>query len=112
MRVLLDESIPRRLRDHLRDHQVTTVRERGWGGLDDGPLLAAAAPFFDALITADQKLPYQQNLASFDLGVLILVAKTNRLVDYVPLLPRIQQALEGIEAGQAVRVSSPIGSRR
>ena len=106
MRVLLDESIPRRLKNELAGHEVVTVTEQGWRSKDNGDLLAAASPLFDALVTADQKLQYQQNLARFDLGIIVLVAHKNRLVDYLPLVPRILESLDGIQSGQVIRVSA------
>ena len=49
MRLLLDESVPVRLREHLAAHQVATVAEMGWGGSTNGALLALASQSFDAL---------------------------------------------------------------
>ena len=66
MRLLLDESVPARLRQALPNHEVKTVVEMGWGGIKNGNLLALAAASFDAFITVDKNLPYQQNL--FDLA--------------------------------------------
>lgn len=53
MRLLLDESLPRRLRDHVPDHKVSTVIDMGWGGTKNGGLLGRAATEFDAFIAAD-----------------------------------------------------------
>ena len=105
MRLLLDESVPRELRDHLAEYDVTTVQEEGWQGKSNGELLGLAAPHFDVLITADQNLPYQQNLAGFELGVIVLVARRNRLVDYLPLLPHLTEALTRVQPGEALRVA-------
>jgi len=63
MRPLLDESVPKRLRLHLPNHDVKTVVEMGWGSVKNGALLALAAPHFDAFVTVDKNQPYQQNLA-------------------------------------------------
>ena len=106
MRVLLDESIPRRLGKELTRHQVATVTEQGWQSKDNGELLALASPSFDVLVTADQKLQHQQNLSRFDLGVIVLVAYKNRLVDYLPLVPEIREALRTIRSGEVVRLSA------
>ncbi len=105
MKVLLDESIPRDLRDHLPDHDVTTVRDTGWQGKSNGELLELASPHFDVLITADQNLPHQQNLAGFDVGVVVLVAQRNRLLEYLPLLPLLRTELARVQPGEAVRVA-------
>lgn len=63
MRILLDHGVPARLRDSLRDHTVATAYEMGWAGLDNGTLLISTEAAFDALVTRDQNLRYQQNLA-------------------------------------------------
>ena len=58
MRLLLDESVPGRLRGALPNHQVRTVVEMGWSGVKNGKLLALAANDFDAFITVDKNLAY------------------------------------------------------
>ena len=62
MRILLDESLPRRLIGELPGHTVSTVTENVWSALENGELLRAAAGSFDVFLTADQNLEYQQNL--------------------------------------------------
>lgn len=54
MRLLLDESIPRKLRQHLPGHDVNTVVKIGWSGVKNGALLALAAVDFDAFLTVDK----------------------------------------------------------
>ena len=39
MRVLLDECVPRALRNDIPGHDVKTVAEAGWAGLKNGELL-------------------------------------------------------------------------
>ena len=106
MRVLLDESIPRRLKNELAGHDVAPVTEQGWRAKDNGELLAVASPVFDVLVTADQRLQYQQNLTRFGLGIIVLVAYKNRLPDYLPLVPKLLEALASIQPGQVVRLSA------
>ena len=60
MHLLLDESVPHRLKRSLPGHAVRTVVEMGWGGIKNGELLARAADEFDALVTVDKTLQYQQ----------------------------------------------------
>jgi hypothetical protein len=62
MRVLLDECVPRALREELLEHGVTTVAEAGWAGVKNGVLLHLAAKQFDVFLTVDRKLEYQQKL--------------------------------------------------
>ncbi len=105
MRVLLDESLPQQLARELRGHEVQTVVHRGWAGLKNGELLPrAASEGFAAFVTADQNLEYQQNVARFGIGIVVLVARTNRLVHLLPLVPLILRALETLRPGELVRV--------
>lgn len=72
MKVLLDACVPRPLRKFLSDHTVQTAQEMGWGPLKNGALLQAAEPGFDAFLTSDQNLKYQQIVAGQRLAILVL----------------------------------------
>jgi hypothetical protein len=72
MRVLLDACTPRPLRDYLKDHAVHTAQEMGWGQLKNGDLLKEAEERFEALITTDQNLKYQQRIAGRKIAILVL----------------------------------------
>jgi predicted nuclease of predicted toxin-antitoxin system len=102
MRLLLDESVPARLRHHLPAHQVSTVREMGWAGSTNGILLARAARYFDVLITTDKNMQYQQNLSSLPITVVILAARSNATAALVPLMPRLEAALSGLPSRSLV----------
>ena len=106
MRLLLDESVPNRLRHSLPDHEVRTVVEMGWSGVKNGKLLALAASEFDVFVTVDKKLPYQQNLAALPIAVVVLDAASIELPALLPLMPRLEQALSSIKARTYVRVSA------
>ena len=84
MRLLLDEGVPRRLGHELVGHEVATVQQRGWGGISNGELLALAAPEFDVFVTVDQGIPFQQNLASLDIAIVSMVARSNDIADLRP----------------------------
>ena len=88
----------------LSEHEVFTVTKRGWSGIKNGKLLALAEAEFDVFLTVDQNLTYQQNLKSFNIGVVLLVARNNRLKTLLPLMPRVREALENIQAGDFIRV--------
>ena len=79
MRLLLDESIPVKLRRSLPNHDVRTVVEMGWSGVKNGELLAFAANEFDAFVTVDKNLPYQQNLTTLSVAVVVLDAASNEV---------------------------------
>jgi len=88
MKILFDQGTPVPLRNHLPGHTVETAYERGWGGLSNGELLARAeAEGFDALVTTDQNLRYQQNLAGRKIGVVVLMTTSwPRIKGHVDLI--------------------------
>jgi predicted nuclease of predicted toxin-antitoxin system len=105
VRVLLDEQLPRRLVRELTGHDVRTVQQQGWAGLTNGELLQrAAGAGFEVFLTADQNLQFQQNLARARLGVVVLVAPSNKPKDLLPLLPAALEAISRSRAGEVVRV--------
>jgi predicted nuclease of predicted toxin-antitoxin system len=104
MKVLLDECVPRKLRRELPEHEVFTVTERGWSGIKNGKLLALAEAEFDVFLTVDQNLKYQQNLKAFNIMVVLLVARNNRLKTLLPLMPEAKEVLENIKAGALIHV--------
>jgi hypothetical protein len=82
MRVLLDECIPRKLKTQLVGHNCSTVPEAGFAGKKNGELLKSAEHSgFEAFVTLDRGIEYQQNLAAYKLVVLLLRAKSSRLDD-------------------------------
>jgi hypothetical protein len=89
MRLLLDESVPKKLGFLLEPHFVRSAQSAGFAGLLNGDLLAAMKrDGFEVLITFDQNLPYQQNV-QLPVGVVVLQAKNNRVetaIQFVPLI--------------------------
>lgn len=103
-RVLLDECLPRDLKKSLEGHTVRTVPEAGWAGKENGELLALASGTFDLFVTVDRNLVSQQNIANLQIGVIVLMARGNRLVDLLPLVPALRNAVEATDRGQVVRL--------
>ena len=107
MRVLLDEQLPRELAHEITGHDVRTVQQQGWAGLRNGELLQRATDVgFEVFVTADQSLPFQQNLARYSLAVVVLVARSNSLRHLRPLVPRLVQAIPTTRPGQVERVEA------
>jgi hypothetical protein len=106
MRVLLDECLPRKLKRELSGHEVRTVPEAGWAGIKNGRLLRLAEVDFDVFVTIDNNLPFQQDLASFELGVVILNAPDNKLGSLQPLMPQVLIVLSVIQPGQVIEVAA------
>lgn len=105
MRLLLDESVPSRLRRSLPDHAVRTVVEMGWSGVKNGKLLALAADEFDAFITVDKNLAYQQNLATLPVAIVVLDAASNELPALLPLVPQLLRALSSMKPRTYVHIA-------
>lgn len=73
MNVLFDQGTPVPLRRHHHPHIVDTTAERGWSRLQNGELLSQAeAGGYDAFITTDTNLRYQQNLSRRNIRILVL----------------------------------------
>ncbi len=106
MRVLLDENVPQGLAALLTGHEVTTVGDQGWGGITNGELLARADGQFEALLTMDRLLPQQHNLSRFKFGVVLIRARSNRMVHLRPILPAILEGLSRVRSGTVTTVGA------
>jgi len=113
VRVLLDESVPRPLALLLQGYEVRTVTQMGWASVKNGELLRlAAAEGFGALVTADRSFEFQQDVARSGLGLIVLVARSNKIEDIASLVPQILEGLAAIQAGHVVRVGTVHRRRR
>ena len=106
MRVLLDEQVPVGLAALLPGHDVKTVTGMGWSGVKNGELLRRAAGHFEAFVTMDRNLEFQQNLGHLPFGILLIRAPSNRLKDVVPLIPSILALLPSTAPGRVTRVGA------
>jgi hypothetical protein len=89
MRILIDENLPRKLAGYLVGHECRTVSECGWPGKRNGELLALAESLFDVLLTLDKSLPYQQDISSSKIAVLIVPARSQPYPRSAPFHPRM-----------------------
>ncbi|HXH39097.1 MAG TPA: hypothetical protein VNN08_10755 [Thermoanaerobaculia bacterium] len=106
-RVLFDEDMPRQLRRDLPEFEIRTVQEQGWSSIQNGELLRrASAAFFDVLVTADQRLQYQQNIAAFDIGVVVIVSIDTRLPNLRTALPQLRAAILSVARGSLAIVTA------
>jgi hypothetical protein len=88
MTLLFDQGVPVPLRKHLPEHRIDTAYERGWSELQNGMLLnAAERDGYQLLITTDQNLRFQQNLAGRRIAILVLLSTS---------WPRIQSKIDDI----------------
>jgi|SRR4051812_27416877 hypothetical protein len=94
MKLLLDENLPHALRGLLLGHDAYTVAYLGWSSTNDGPLLVrAAGDGFEAFLTLDNGVRYQQNLKTLPIAVVVLRSPSNDIDDLRPLIPDVLRAL-------------------
>ena len=79
---------------------MRTVPEAGWAALKNGELLARAEHGFEAFVTVDRKLPFQQDLSRFSIAVIVLRAPSNRVTDLRSLVPQLLAALPVAKRGE------------
>jgi hypothetical protein len=107
VRVLLDESVPRQLATELRGHDVETVVQVGWTGIQNGELLRRAAEAgFKVLVTMDRNLEHQQNISRASIGVLVVIARNSRIETVLPLASSISSALAQVRPGMVLHVGA------
>jgi predicted nuclease of predicted toxin-antitoxin system len=106
MKLLLDENLPHQLRPLLVGHEVFTVAYMKWAGIENGELLALAAQNgFDAFVTKDSGIRYEQNPAKLPCAVVILEAASNSIRDLRPLVPALLKILSALSPRSIIRVS-------
>jgi hypothetical protein len=108
MKLLLDENLPHQIRLELPGHEVFTAAYMGWSGIENGELLRSAAEAgFDALITNDRGLEYQQNPDTLPVAVVVILARANTLEAIRPMYAALLDALAQLRPRELVTVSAP-----
>ena len=104
MKLLIDENLPKILKQHFPEQDIFTVRDMGWQNKKNGKLLALMlATEFDVLVWFDKNLRHQQNFAKYPIAVLVLNAHGNAFPFLEPLIPYINEALsEALPLGATV----------
>jgi predicted nuclease of predicted toxin-antitoxin system len=106
MKILLDECLPLDLRHSFPGHDAHSTEWAGLKGKKNGELLRIAEEAgYDVLLTVDQGIPHQQNLAGRKLSIILIRSKTNQIEDLLPFVDAILDALKVIMLGEIV----PIG---
>jgi hypothetical protein len=95
MRLLLDENLPKRLKADYIEHEIYTVRDRGWNGIKNGELLKLLIEHsFDALLTFDKNLQHQQNFLKYTITVFVLSAPINSYEELTKLTSKVKFTLD------------------
>lgn len=106
MKVLVDECIDWRLSRDIRGHEVRTARQMGWLTVKNGELLALAAKEFDVFVTVDRNLAFQQPIAVFDIAVVVLRGRSNRLSDLRSLVPELLESIPIARQGTVMYIGA------
>jgi len=94
MRLLLDENLPKRLKQDFIEHEIYTASDKGWTGVSNGKLLSLLIENnFDVLLTFDKNLQFQQNFSKYTISVLVFNAPDNSYLTLRALVPKIKQHL-------------------
>jgi hypothetical protein len=96
MRILFDQGTLVPLRKLLIGHGVSTAFEMSWSELDNGAS-------FDAFITTDQSLRYQQNLSGRRIAILVLPTTSWPRIE--EQASRIAEALARLRPGGYVELT-------
>lgn len=101
MKILLDECIPKRLKEFIKGRDAFTVSELGWSGVKNGELLALCAENkFDILITIDKNIIHQQNIKNYDLTVVVLNSRTSKVEELARFLPAFENQIADFKKGE------------
>ena len=95
MKLLLDENLPKRLKTDFADHEIYTVRDKGWNGIKNGQLLQLMIENdFQALLTFDKNLQHQQYFQKYTLAVFVLSAANNTYTELTKLSSKVHGYLD------------------
>jgi hypothetical protein len=106
VRILLDENLDWRPRRDLPGHTVESAPLIGWAGLKNSAPLAEAEKSFEVLLTMDSNMEHQQNLSRFQIAVIALNARSNRLAETRPLMPKVLAILSTVQPETLTVVSA------
>lgn len=91
---MLDENLPKRLKLDFPEHEIFTVRDKGWNGIKNGDLLDLLIQNnFKALLTFDKNLQHQQNFTKYTITVFVLSASINSYDELTKLSPKVKEYL-------------------
>jgi predicted nuclease of predicted toxin-antitoxin system len=102
MKILLDECVTKRLKEHLKEFEVLTVSEAGWSGIKNGMLMSLCVDNnFDILLTIDKNIINQQNISKHKLTVVVLNSQTSKLEELLLFLPSFKAQINKFEKNRA-----------
>src|SRR5690349_17856173 len=95
MKILLDECVTKKLKRHLQEHEVFTVTDLKWSGLKNGKLLTECVNNnFDLLLTIDKNILYQQNIANYNLTLVVFDSESSKVEELIQFIPLFNLQLQ------------------
>jgi predicted nuclease of predicted toxin-antitoxin system len=102
MKILLDECVSKRLKEHLKEYEVLTVRELNLSGIKNGKLMTFCVENnFDILLTIDKNLMFQQNLDQYPITIVILNSRTSKVEELVNFIPSLKSQIINFQKRKA-----------
>jgi len=102
MKILLDECVTKRLKKHLEEFEVFTVKELGLSGIKNGKLMTYCVEnSFDILLTIDKSLMFQQSLDKYSVAIVVLNSLTSKIEELVTFLPSFKLQVDRLQKHQA-----------
>ena len=106
MKILLDECVTKRLKKHLEEFEVLTVRELNLSGIKNGKLMTFCVENnFDILLTIDKNLLFQQNFDHYPLTIVVLDCQTSKIEELVTLIPSFKSQIDKFRKHKAYIIS-------
>jgi hypothetical protein len=78
----------------------------GWAGIKNGELMRLAEEEFDAFVTVDRNLSYQQDIPRYSIALIVISSISNRYDDLKPFGERVIEALETSGPGSVTLISN------
>ncbi len=105
MKILLDQNLDRRLKDHFPEYETATTQEQGWSDVLNGQLLTLAEENdFDVMLTADANIKAQQNMTNRTIAILVFRAFNNRLKTHIEMIEAAKSVLLHIGKGEIIEI--------
>jgi predicted nuclease of predicted toxin-antitoxin system len=102
MKILLDECVTKKLKNHLTEFEVFTISEMGWSGVKNGKLMTLCVENnFDVLLTIDKNLMFQQNLDRYNVTIAVFNCKTSKIEDILNFLESFKKQLFDFKKNKA-----------
>lgn len=94
MKILIDENLPKRLKQYFSNHSIFTVHDMKWQSKSNGELLKMMeSEGFDILFTFDKNLQYQQNIYKYSIIIIVFDTYDNSFESLEPYLGEVGDLL-------------------